>query len=292
MRRLCLALLTVVLCLSPVFAQVPTPEESKATVAYVRGLQNDDGGFSPRKSTPSSLRATTGALRALKYFGGKPRDREACGRFVAGCFRKAQGGFADRPGESVTDVVTTSIGLLAVVELGLPGADYTEPALKYLGKHTRDFEQIRIAAAALESVGRKPPEAEQWRKMLEASRNPDGTFGKGDGTARDTGGAVVALLRLGAPVKNRDAVLRTLTAGQRRDGAWGKPGEKGSDLETSYRVMRCFHMLKEKPDVAGVRRFVARCRNGDGGYGVSPGQPSSASGTYFAAIILHWLDEK
>jgi hypothetical protein len=38
-----------------------------------------------------------------------------------------------------------------------------------------------------------------------------------------------------------------------------------------------------------VRSFVAKCRNADGGYGVAPGQPSNISGTYFAAIILHWL---
>ena len=30
----------------------------------------------------------------------------------------------------------------------------------------------------------------------------------------------------------------------------------------------------------------------DGGYGVTPGAPSSVSGTYFAAILHHWLDKK
>ncbi|MGO9416384.1 MAG: prenyltransferase/squalene oxidase repeat-containing protein [Syntrophobacteraceae bacterium] len=50
--------------------------------------------------------------------------------------------------------------------------------------------------------------------------------------------------------------------------------------------------MKEKPDAAKLRAFVAKCRNADGGYGVMPGQKSTGSGTYFAAIILHWLDEK
>jgi hypothetical protein len=50
-------------------------------------------------------------------------------------------------------------------------------------------------------------------------------------------------------------------------------------------------MLKERPsDVKALREFVAKCRNDDGGFGVAPGEPSSASGTYFAGIILHWLD--
>ena len=57
--------------------------------------------------------------------------------------------------------------------------------------------------------------------------------------------------------------------------------------------MRCFMMLKERPDnVEGVRSFVAKCRNEDGGYGVTPGQPSSISGTYYTAIIQYWLDGK
>ena len=42
----------------------------------------------------------------------------------------------------------------------------------------------------------------------------------------------------------------------------------------------------------GVRSFVAKCRNSDGGYAAAPGQPSSVNGTYFAAIILHWLKER
>jgi hypothetical protein len=51
-------------------------------------------------------------------------------------------------------------------------------------------------------------------------------------------------------------------------------------------------MLREKPaDVAALRSFIGKCRNDDGGYGVVPGQPSSVSGTYYAGIVLHWLEE-
>ena len=52
-------------------------------------------------------------------------------------------------------------------------------------------------------------------------------------------------------------------------------------------------MLKAKPpDVAKLRRFVAACNNIDGGYGVEPGKVSTAGSTYYASIILHWLEEK
>jgi hypothetical protein len=49
-------------------------------------------------------------------------------------------------------------------------------------------------------------------------------------------------------------------------------------------------MLKAQPKHAeGVRSFVAKCRNADGGYGVAPAQPSSVNATYYAGSILHWL---
>ena len=54
--------------------------------------------------------------------------------------------------------------------------------------------------------------------------------------------------------------------------------------------MRAFVRLEEKPaSPEKLREFIAKCRNADGGYGVTPGQESSASGTYYAGIILHWL---
>jgi hypothetical protein len=94
------------------------------------------------------------------------------------------------------------------------------------------------------------------------------------------------------PDDQRKAVVAALQAGQREDGGFGKPGDKGSDGETTYRVMRAFHLLKEKPkDVAKVREFFARCRNADGGYGVAPKQPSTVSGTYYAAVVSKWLAE-
>src|SRR5262249_51476962 len=135
---------------------------------------------------------------------------------------------------------------------------------------------------------------DEWLKEIAAMRNPDGTYGSGDGKARATGGAAVAVLRLGGKVPHPDVILKSLDAGQRADGAWGKEGAKGSDLETSYRVMRAYHMLQTGParpaHADRLRAFIARCRNPDGGYGVAPGQKSTISGTYYAATILHWME--
>ena len=90
---------------------------------------------------------------------------------------------------------------------------------------------------------------------------------------------------------------RLFTAPRDRTSSYvGKEGARASDLESSYRTMRAVYMLSKtfktgKPDKDRLREFIARCRNDDGGYGVAPGQPSAVGSTYYAGIILHWLDE-
>lgn len=275
----------VLLALGPVSAQTP----EAVTILYLKQLQAPGSGFRPSKAdTQPSLRATSSALRALKYFGGAANDRAACATFVARCFDKNTGGFRDRPGEGQPDVATTAVGLMAVVELKMPSADYAGPALAFLSKNARSFEEIRIAAAGLEAIGKLPDEAADWRKLLAEMRNADGTYGKGAALPRATGGAVACQLRLGEKVADPSAILKAIRAGQRADGGYGHADKKESDLETTYRVMRTFVMLKEQPAVAKLKEFVASCRNDDGGYGVTPGATSTVSGTYFASILLHW----
>jgi prenyltransferase beta subunit len=270
-----------------------TAAEKGATVAYLHKLQAKEGGFRPAaKAERPTLRGTSAALRALKYFGGEVKNRSACADFVRRCFDKGSGGFADTPGGK-PDPVVTAVGLMALVELKLPTADYEKPAIRYLSDNAREFEQVRMAAAGLEAVGKRSPKNKAWLEQIGKARNADGSFGKGDGRARDTGGAVAAVLRLGGEVKEPEAVLKALNAGQRKDGGFGKAAAAGSDLETTYRVTRTLVMLKARPGrVEDCRKFVACCRNADGGYGVAPGEPSSVGATYFASIVLHWLADK
>jgi hypothetical protein len=55
--------------------------------------------------------------------------------------------------------------------------------------------------------------------------------------------------------------------------------------------MRTFMMLKASPERPDrLHEFIASCRNADGGYGTAPGQPSTASGTYYATVISYWLE--
>jgi hypothetical protein len=291
MKRLSLAVVLLLLGLATARAQAPA--EKQATIAYLQKLQQPDGSFRPGSpaSAAPTLQATVAAVRALHHCGGEPRDPETCARYLENAFDRSTGGFRN-VADSKPDVSITAVGLMGVAALKLPADRYAGPAVKFLEENAKKFEDIRMAAAGLEAAGKRSPQAEAWLQQVVGMRNPDGTYGKGDGLARATGSAVVTVLRLGGKVDEADSVLKALRSGQRKDGGWGKEETTGSDLETTYRVMRCFHMLKEHPEVPACRAFVAHCRNEDGGYGVVPGQPSSVSGTYFATTVLEWLAEK
>ncbi|HKB05303.1 MAG TPA: prenyltransferase/squalene oxidase repeat-containing protein [Gemmataceae bacterium] len=291
MRR---TLFVVVLCLpAPLAAQ--TADEKAASVKFLASLQQPDGGFiaAPHKSDavgpPSSLRATSAAVRAIKYLGGEVPNKDKAAAFVKTCYSAGSGAFADRPGEK-EDVNLTSIGIMAAAEL-LPGFDFGPP-VKYLAANAKTFDERRLAAGGMEAAKTIDPVIKEWLAEVEKGRNPDGTYGKAEGQTRDTGSVAAMILRTGSTLsdEHRKAIVATLQSGQRSDGGFGKADASGSDMETTYRVMRAFHLLKEKPkDVEKLKEFVGKHRNADGGYATVPGQGSTAGGTYYAAIIGYWL---
>lgn len=269
------------------------PDAAKKAIAYLKGLENKDGGYRATAAEgPSALGATSSAIRAQKYLGAGVPSSQATKDFVVSCFDRGTHSFADKPGGK-SDVRLTAVGSMAGVELGLGNDDVKDRVAGYLSENAKDYEQVRIAVAGLEALGKTTPKAAEWRKQIEGLANADGIWGKGDGIARETGGSAVILLRLGVKLKDEALVLKVLDAGLRPDGGYGKADVTGSDLETTYRVMRCYHMLKKQPAGADkIRAFVAKCQNADGGFGVAPGQPSNVSATYFAAVVSKWLDAK
>lgn len=294
MRRI--LLLSVLLVPSTLVAQ--TAEEKKATIKFLSGLQQPDGGFiaapidAKSDTKPkSSLRATSAAVRAIKYLGGELPNEFKALQFVESCYQQKAGAFADSPGGK-EEVTVTAVGIMAYVEL--QNKLHVDDPIGYLSKNAKTFEERRLAVAGMEAAKQFAPAVKDWLAEIAKSRNPDGTYGKGDGQARDTGGVVAMILRSGNELstEHRKNVVAVLQAGQRPDGGFGKAGEKSSDGETTYRVMRAFHLLGEKPnDVAKLKEFQAKCRNADGGYGVAPGQPSTVSGTYYVAAIGQWLEK-
>ncbi|GAC1469545.1 MAG: hypothetical protein NVSMB9_13480 [Isosphaeraceae bacterium] len=268
-------------------SQAQTPSEFAATRSFIASLQNDDGGFSPRAGEASSLGATSSAIRILGNTRGSIPDVLGCIKFVRSCVQEDSGGFAPRPGGK-PDVATTSTGLMAIVEMKIAEESLVDGAVRYLTEHAKTFEEIRIAVAGLEAVKRSSPRFAQWTTEILHDQNPDGTFGEGATKARDTGGKTVALLRMNAPLEKKDAVVAYLKSAQRPDGA-GSGGKDGSELETTYRIMRAFFMWKERPDLERLAGFLAKCRHPQGGYGTRPGAEASLAGTYFATTVAAWV---
>jgi poly(3-hydroxybutyrate) depolymerase/prenyltransferase beta subunit len=285
MRRLIWSLAACALVFAPAVHAQSTADLAR-TAAYAAALQNPDGGFAAQAGQASSLGATNSALRVLKYTGGSVPDVLACIAYVKSCHDAASGGFAPTPGGK-PDVSTTAVGLMALDELKIPPERWADEAVAFFSRNVKTFEEIRIAVAGLEAVKKTSPDFEAWTAQVRAMRNPDGTFGKGADQGRDTGGAAVALLRMGVELDRKQAILAALQAGQRADGGWGM-GEGGSDLGSTYRVMRAFFMLGATPDVDRLLAFVSRCRQSNGSYAARPGAADSG-GTYFATIVIRWV---
>lgn len=301
------SLLLVCVLPSAVLAQAKAPDPAKLdTIKYVRQLQTPSGGFLPggptgdKKQSPG-LRATSAAVRSLKYLTGQTAkeavpDAEQVAGFVMSCHDPKTGAFADTPG-GTPDVNVTSVGVMAAVELGIPREKFRK-ALDYIKDNAKSFDEVRLGAAAVEAWGVKdcPFDLKPWFEIADKKLGPEGTAGRTeDELPRETASVIAMKLRLGVPRRelvNAAKMDDVLQAGQWPDGGYGRGGAKGSDMESTYRVMRAYMLMKERPkNRAGMRAFIEKCRNADGGYGVKPGDPSSVSGVYYAAIVTKWLDE-
>jgi acetyl esterase/lipase len=266
-------------------AEGQTPAELAQSAKYVAAFQNPDGGFAGAVGGKSSLGATSSALKNLKHSGGSVPDVLKCIAFVESCYDAASGGFSSQPGGK-PEVGTTASGLMAVGELKLDPKPFLK-SIEYFSTHAKSFEEVRIAVAGLEAIKTTSPDFTRWTEQVNTGRNADGTWGEGVTKAKDTGGKAVALLRMGVTLDRREAILAALREAQREDGGWSQDGAK-SDLGTSYRIMRCFAMLKEKPDLARLRGWIAKHRQSDGGYSSAPGGAADSGGTYTCLIMLYW----
>lgn len=295
------ALLVVFLLPASTFAQTKEIQDAiaarLAAAKFILALEDPAGGFRPlppdplkAQEIPPTLPATSAAARALKYLGAKLPNADKHAAFIMSCYDPATGGFGDVP-TGKRSVYNTSVGVMAAVELGVPKEKFKK-ALTFIYENTMSFEDARIGAAAVEAWGVKdcPFPLDGWFKLIEVIASA-GTPPAGEDPARMAGAMAAMMIRLGQDLKETKPILEIIEKGHRPDGGWGKLDAKTSDLESTYRVMRGYYMMKQKPkDLAKVREFIAKCRNADGGYGVAPGEKSAVGPTYFAAIVSHWLD--
>lgn len=279
------------------WAANPSAEQKQATVAYLNSLRVPTGGFTlvrarPGDNSKPEIRPTSGVIRAIGKFGGKLADTAPEAKFILSCLDERTGGFGPTPG-SPPGIDSTAVALMGLAELKHPDlARLRGPAVKFMVQECKTMEDVRIAAAATEAIEEKFPTASTWLRFIVENRRPDGTWGVGPAAPRMTGTFATMMIRLGGTVLKQDEVIKVMRNGQRPDGGYADGTQDGSDLESTYRVMRALTMLKSGPaEPAQLRAFVARCRNADGGYGLQPSRPSNASAVYYAGYVLSWLDD-
>jgi prenyltransferase beta subunit len=290
--RIPLALAALLLVPSAAAAQskARAAEETDTLVYLVKLHDPESGGFRADAAAKPGLRATSAAVRAMKYLGhpvaAATKDKAA--DFVMKCYDPKTGAFADAPGGK-PDVPTTCIGVMAAVELDVPKEKFRK-AMDYVREHAKTFEEVRLGAAAVEAWGVKdcPFDLKPWLKAAD-----DYAAEHKESEIRETGSWVALKLRLGAKATGRTGdPVGALAAAQLSDGGFGRTGATASDMETTYRVMRALYLARERPKRSdALRDFIAKCRNKDGGSGTKPGDASSAGGVYYAAIVTKWLDE-
>ncbi|HQR08949.1 MAG TPA: prenyltransferase/squalene oxidase repeat-containing protein [Gemmatales bacterium] len=276
-------------------SSVGAPQDHRAAIAYIRAHQTPSGGFvtvlpAPGKQAVPSIRTTRTAVRALQLLGADTSHLPTVFRYVEACYSSATGGFSDRPGLE-PDPVSTSVGLMILQECHQPLEPYLEKGVQFMGRSTKNFEELRMVASAVEETKHPLPVSDRWEQIIDEHRNSDGSYGKGSGQARTTALHVVAKQRLGLKIGEKEPILKVLRAGQREDGGFGNDSPGTSHLEACYRIVRLLSRLDAQPDrPEALRAFIDRCKNADGGYGVQPNTPSSLHGTYYATIVRHWLD--
>ena len=268
-------------------ATASAQEAKPDTVKYVLALQDPaTGGFKVTPAGKPSLRACNGGVKALKAMGLNVPELDKVKAFVTSCYDAKAGTFAEPGGKP--DVAINAVGLMIALDLGLPREKFAG-AMTYLKDNATTFEDVRIAAAAVEAWGVAdcPFSLDGWLKTAADTPATD---------ARSAASVLAMHLRLGKPSPNGVAQVAAITGGQNADGGWGVKDAAGSDLETCYRVVRALKLARADgrtatAELTRVKTFVAKCKNADGGYGVKPAEPSSMSGTYYAVVTEKFLGE-
>ena len=200
---------------APVSAQAADPAVEKAA-AYLRSVQNEDGGFAGAKGVSGSNPIYSGwAAMALAAAGQDPGDEAAS--YLRGQAEKVR---------DLGDIERTILGLRAA------GEDADDLVQRLLARRDRDgsieglVNRTAFLVLALRATDRttRDPAITTARKWLERAQNGDGGFGTaGRGSPPsidDTSAAIQALRAAGRPRKSRP-VRRAAAWLVKRQGADG-----------------------------------------------------------------------
>lgn len=270
--------------------KVVPPKGAKEAVEFLATLEQPDGGFINDAAKPENLptlTATLAAVRAFKALGADVPNADKHAEFVLKCYDE-KGGFRENPrAKQGPTARTTAVGILACAELGV-ATDKIKDAPAFLDAADYHPTHCALLAAAVNAWGGKwPGKADA---ILEKAEPLARAFATGPGAAQSFAVYINTGFRIRGGINTRLGTVETLRKVTMPDGGWGLPDAKTSDLETTAEVCQALAAARATAVApAKIREFVASCKNKDGGYGVKPGDPSTAAGTAAFAVVAKFV---
>lgn len=285
----------------------PPPWDLDRLVGWIRGMQDDDGGFRLHEGAPTPcLWATYRASGALRVLGVGPEDTDGCVAWIH-ARRRSRSAFVRWPDYDQEDVWASfcAIGSLracdaSVEEVSDAVVDRVREFACDAGGYTyvppeRAGDALSTASAVL--IAPDDPAAPQLREWLEGCRlpNEDGVMympGRGS-EVRCTLWALVAGAFAGNP-QTRAEIASWIGDLQNPDGGVGYWEGRGSDLVSTVSALETLRLVAATPakilDIQRLREFVDSCRAGDG-HGNVPGGPARLRSGLHAQRILDLLGD-
>ncbi len=258
-----------------------TFQARQRTIAALHALRSGDGYPDQPGGTPQ-VGTTLSVQKSLAFLGSRPADPDSLHSFVMAAIDPATG-TCTPPGAQTPSVLLTAGALLSLHALDAAQslARFLQPGLDWMAENARSREEhfMTIAVADECAVPVPLPDSVAFFRALE---QPDGTFGS---SVLTNGIASSALLRLGEPLRNPDAVAALMLAAQTREGGFADT-DGAADLWTTYCVMRALDLMQVSPNVATLAPWVRAMQTPEGGFGQGS---TSANATYQCLSILDWV---
>jgi hypothetical protein len=251
------------------------------TVAFLRGLRREAGGFADTLDGEVSLRATLSVIKTLAELG-EPGDDARVARFVAAC-RHDSGGFSIKPGADPSPY-DTSVALVTLRALGRTEelAAVQDGAVAFMRAHAATQFDHFMLVAAHEECGIADPVPSSTIDFFTAQL----AASLAAGTVLDTAIAAASLIRAGHDLPGRDAVVRLML--ERQDPLTGGFGDGPVSLFATYCAMRTLVLLGQLPDTRRLEAYLASLAT-DLGATDAPGNHSSAGATYQVVSMGGWI---
>jgi len=252
-------------------ASAAASSPARRAVAYLRRVQNRDGGFGGDRGQSSSQLFSGWAALGAAAAGTNPRDLRGRGSSLTHYLRSA-GSIGDTGELERTILVLRSAGVSVRRFGGRDLAAELRRRRRSNGSWQGNVAFTAFGVMALRAAGESARSAGMRRSAtwLEGARNEDGGFGfvaRAQSDVDDTGAALQALAaagrRGGGPARGAVAYLRRM---QNPDGGFGQ-GEGGdSNAQSTAWAVQGLVAAGIRPERVGANplRYLARLQRGDG----------------------------